>query len=78
MARLIKYSPTSKGTMVPDRKGNWYFVEEVAPLLAVEKLTTTNNAMVPLLRECRAQLCKLQGHGNLTSRIDVALSQQHQ
>ena len=47
MARLIKYSPTSKGTMVPDRKGNWYFVEEVAPLLAVEKLTTTNSAMVP-------------------------------
>ena len=40
--------------------------------------TTTNSAMVPLLLECRAQLCKLQGHGNLTSRIDVALSQQHQ
>jgi hypothetical protein len=42
MARLIKYSPTSNGTMVPDRKGNWYFAEEVAPLLVVKKLTSAN------------------------------------
>ena len=42
MARLIKYSPTANGTMVPDRKGNWYFVEEVAPILAVKKFTSAN------------------------------------
>ena len=42
MARLMKYSPTSNGTMVPDRKGNWFFVEEVAQLLAVKKFTSAN------------------------------------
>ena len=30
MSQLIKYSPTSNGTMVPDQKGNWYLVDQAA------------------------------------------------
>ena len=43
-----------------------------------EKFTSTNSAIVPLLRESRKHLLQLQGHGDLVNRIDVALSQQHQ
>jgi hypothetical protein len=35
-------------------------------------------AMVQLLRDCRGHLCKLQGHGDLTSRIDTTIAQLHQ
>ena len=45
---------------------------------AVLAQQTNNSAMVQLLREARGHLCKLQGHGDLTSRIDVVLAQQHQ
>jgi hypothetical protein len=33
--------------------------------------------MVSLLNEVRMHLCKLSGHGNLTSKIDAMLSRLH-
>ena len=54
--------------------GEWVKFNDIKELLN----TSTNSAIVPLLRESRKHLLQLQGHGDLVNRVDVALSQQHQ
>ena len=61
----------------PLESGCWPHRRKISELVDGQK-TPTNSAMVQLLREARGHLCKLQGHGDLTSRIDVVLAQQHQ
>ena len=56
----------------------WWKNNRAAELEESAPSASTNSAMVQLLREARGHLCKLQGHGDLTSRIDVVLAQQHQ
>jgi len=48
MKELIKYNPTSNGTMVPNQNGNWYFVEEVAQKDAVKRPSPTNKLVAEI------------------------------